>query len=354
MTNIKNLQKNISQGEICLIENPKNLRYFLEFNIDTGFLLVTESCASFITDFRYIEVAENNLKDSEVELILQNDLKDDIKKILDKTGCKKLFVETEYQSISKLELFKKLTDEVRLERKLDSLIKDLRIIKSEYEKEQTEKAQKITDDAFTHILGYIKEGITEKDIALEIENFMRKNGAEGISFDLITVSGKNTSLPHGIPTDKPLKKGEFITMDIGCIVNGYCSDMTRTVALGEPSDEMKTVYETVLEAQKRAISKIKAGVLASEVDKAARDYIYNNGYKGCFGHSTGHGVGLDIHEEPRVSEPSTDILKSGMIITAEPGIYLKDKFGVRIEDMLMVTDDGYYNFTNSDKSLIIL
>lgn len=354
MTNIKNLQKKISQSEICLIENPKNLRYFLEFNIDTGFLLVTESSASFITDFRYIEVAENNLKNSGIEVILQSDLKEDIKKVIEKTGCKKMFVETEYQSISKLDFFKKITDEVSLQNKLDTLIKELRIIKSDYEKEQTEKAQRITDDAFTHILGFIKEGITEKDIALEIENFMRKNGAEGISFDLITVSGKNTSLPHGIPTDKKLEKGEFITMDIGCTVNGYCSDMTRTVALGEPTEEMKTVYETVLEAQKRAIAKIKSGVPASEVDKAARDYIYDNGYKGCFGHSTGHGVGLDIHEEPRVSEPSTDILKSGMIITAEPGIYLKDKFGVRIEDMLMVTDDGYYDFTKSDKNLIIL
>lgn len=354
MKNIEKLQKNISAGEICLIENPKNLRYFLEFNIDTGYLLVTEKSACFITDFRYIEVTENSLKNSGVEVILQSDIKEDIKKVTEKAGCKKLFVETEYQSISNLEFFKKITDEVSLENKLDKDIKALRIIKSDYEKEQTEKAQKITDDAFTYILSYIKEGITEKDLALEIESFMRKQGAEGVSFSLITVSGKNTSLPHGIPTDKKLQKGEFITMDIGCIVNGYCSDMTRTVCLGEPTDEMRKVYETVLEAQKRAIAKIKDGVDACEVDKAARDYIYNCGYEGCFGHSTGHGVGLDIHEEPRVSEPSKDILKSGMIITAEPGIYLKDKFGVRIEDMLMVTADGYYDFTKSDKNLIII
>ena len=207
---------------------------------------------------------------------------------------------------------------------------------------------------FSHILSYIKEGVSEKELALEIEFFMRKNGAEGVSFDLITISGKNTSLPHGVPSDKKLKKGEFITMDIGCKVNGYCSDMTRTVALGEPSDEMKKVYNIVLQAQLKALKTVKSGITASSVDFAARDLIDKNGFENCFGHATGHGVGLDIHEEPRVSTKSDTVLQSGMIITIEPGIYLQDKFGVRIEDMVMVTDDGCYNFTKSNKELIVL
>lgn len=354
MTNLEKLQNRIPLDSVCLIENEKNLRYFLEFNIDTGYLLVTRENAYFITDFRYIEVARKNLKDFEIKVILQENLKQNIKDILQNENAKKLYLETSYQTVSKSEYFKSITEIVSTENTLDKLIGELRIIKNEYEVEQIKKAQKITDDAFSHILSYIKEGVSEKELALEIEFFMRKNGAEGVSFDLITISGQNTSLPHGVPSDKKLKKGEFITMDIGCKVNGYCSDMTRTVALGEPSDEMKKVYNIVLQAQLKALKTVKSGITASSVDFAARDLIDKNGFENCFGHATGHGVGLDIHEEPRVSTKSDTILQSGMIITIEPGIYLQDKFGVRIEDMVMVTDDGCYNFTKSNKELIVL
>ena len=354
MLNLKKLQNRIQEGSVCLIENEKNLRYFLEFNIDTGYLLVSNKNAYFITDFRYIETAQRNLNSSDVFVILQDNLKEDIKNVLEKEVAQKLLVETKYQTVSKFEFFKKITEFLSNENTLDEIIANLRVIKNEYEISQIKKAQKITDDAFSHILSFIKEGVSEKDLALEIEFFMRKSGAQGVSFDLITISGKNTSLPHGIPSDKLLQKGDFITMDIGCKVNGYCSDMTRTVALGQPSDEMKKIYNTVLLAQKKAFEKIKSGVKASDVDFAARDFINKSGYEGCFGHALGHGVGLDIHENPTVSSRSDTVLKSGMIITNEPGIYLKDKFGVRIEDMLMVTDDGYYNFTKSKKELIIL
>ena len=354
MTNLTNLQNRIPLDSVCLIENEKNLRYLLEFNIDTGYILATHENAYFITDFRYIETAENHLKNSKVSVILQNDLKQDIKDVLEKEQKKNLLIETAYQTISKFEFLKKITENISVENTLDKIIVDLRITKNEYEIAQIEKAQKITDDAFSHILPFIKEGVSEKELALELEFFMRKNGAEGVSFDLITISDKNTSLPHGVPSYKKIQKGEFITMDIGCKVNGYCSDMTRTVALGEPTDEMKKVYNTVLLAQKEAFKRIKSGVKTSEVDFAARDFINKSGYEDCFGHATGLGVGLDIHEEPRVSTKSDTILQSGMIITVEPGIYLQDKFGVRIEDMVMVTDEGCYNFTKSNKELIIL
>lgn len=354
MKNISSLQQRLSSDSLCLIQNPLNLRYFTRTDIDTGYLIITNKTVYFITDFRYIESAENFFKDSNVKVILQDNSQKQIKEIYDCEKCEKLLIETEHQTVSRLEFFKKISENVITDKTLDNIISDLRIIKSEWELKQIEKAQEITDRAFSHILDFIKVGVKERDIALEIEFFMRKNGAESVSFDLITISGKNTSLPHGIPSEKKIENGDFVTMDIGCKVNGYCSDMTRTVAVGFASDEMKKVYNTVLNAQKKALDTIKAGVSANEVDKSARDYIYDNGYEGCFGHATGHGVGLFIHEAPAVSAKGETVLEPNMVITVEPGIYLADKFGVRIEDMVVVTKDGYKNFTKSTKGLIIL
>lgn len=354
MNNIVKLQDRISNDSVCLIENPLNLRYFTNSDIDTGYLLISKENACFITDFRYIEVAEKHFENSFVSVKMQDKLANNIKEFFDNVSGKNLLIESDYQTISKIAFFHKITDNIVLDKTLDNIISSLRIIKDEYELEQIEKAQKITDDAFSHILSFIKPGICERDLALEIEFFMRKNGAEGVSFDLITISGKNTSLPHGVPSEKLLENGDFITMDIGCKVNGYCSDMTRTVALGYASDEMKNVYNTVLEAQKLALETVKSEIKACEVDKAARDYINKNGFEGCFGHATGHGVGLFIHEAPTVSIKSETILKPNMIITIEPGIYLKNQFGVRIEDMVAVTENACYDFTKSDKNLIVL
>lgn len=354
MKNISSLQQRLSSDSLCLIQNPLNLRYFTGTDINTGYLIITNKTVYFITDFRYIESAENFFKDSNVKVILQDNAQKQIKEIYDRENCESILIETDYQNVSRLEFFEKISENIITDKTLDNIISDLRIIKSEWELKQIEKAQNITDAAFSHILDFIKVGVKERDLALEIEFFMRKNGAESVSFDLITISGKNTSLPHGIPSEKQIENGDFVTMDIGCKVNGYCSDMTRTVAVGFTTDEMKKVYNTVLEAQKRALETVKSGIAASGVDKAARDYIYANGYEGCFGHSTGHGVGLFIHEAPTVSVKSETILKPGMVITVEPGIYLKDKFGVRIEDMVAVKENGCLNFTKSKKELIIL
>ena len=188
---------------------------------------------------------------------------------------------------------------------------------------------------------------------LDMEFFMRKNGSEGVSFDFIVVSGKNSSLPHGVPTDKKIQNCDFVTMDFGAVVNGYRSDMTRTVAVGSVSDEQRQVYDTVLKAQLEAIKSAKPGVICRDVDKVARDIIEKD-YAGCFGHGLGHSVGIDIHEGPSFNTRDTTVLEKGMVITVEPGIYLENKFGVRIEDMIVITDDGNINITESPKELIIL
>ena len=353
MKNIINLQQRLSTDSLCLIQNPLNLRYFTGSDIDTGTLVISPQKASFITDFRYIEVAENYFSDKEIKVVLQEKLQEQIKEIFTSENCKKLLLENDYQTLSKVPFYNKITNDF-YDDTLNKIIVEMRSVKTDYELQQIKLAQEITDNAFSHILDFIKVGATERDLALEIEFFMRKQGAEGVSFDLITISGKNTSLPHGIPSAKKIENGDFVTMDIGCKVNGYCSDMTRTVAVGFATDEMKKVYETVLTAQQKALKTVMAGVKASEVDKAAGDYIYQNGYDGCFGHSTGHGVGLFIHEAPTVSQNSETILEENMVITVEPGIYLKNKFGVRIEDMVAVKKDGCENLTKSPKELIIL
>ena len=212
----------------------------------------------------------------------------------------------------------------------------------------------MTEEAFLHILEFVHEGVTERDIAIELEFTMRRLGAQKESFETIAVSGERGSLPHGVPGTKRVKKGEFITVDFGAVVDGYHSDMTRTIAVGEISDEQRLVYETVLEAQMTALATIRADVSGSEVDRAARRVIDAAGYGAYFDHATGHGVGLEIHESPSLSVRYEKPLLTGQVVTVEPGIYLPGRFGVRIEDFGMVTPDGFENFTQSPKELIIL
>ena len=232
----------------------------------------------------------------------------------------------------------------------------MRSLKDESEIAAIRKAQSITDAAFLEILDFIKPGKTEKEIAAYLEYCMRRLGADGLAFETIAAGGPNSAMPHAVPGDRPLQQGDFFTMDYGAAWGGYCSDMTRTVAIGEPTDEMRKVYETVLAAQLTGIGKAVAGVSCRAVDAAARDFIYGAGYEGCFGHSLGHSVGIEIHELPGFS-PSADpgvTAREGMVITVEPGIYLEGRFGVRIEDMVWFSPDGTKDLTNSSKELIIL
>jgi Xaa-Pro aminopeptidase len=213
------------------------------------------------------------------------------------------------------------------------------------------RAQEITDRAFEHILGFINPDRTEIEVALELEFYMRKLGAEGIAFETIAVSGDASSLPHGVPRDVKLKKG-FFTMDFGAKFNGYCADMTRTVVIGKADEDIKKVYNTVLSAQTAVLDVLGEGMLCREADKIARDIIYGAGYEGCFGHSLGHGVGMFIHESPRLASVWDKPLEVGNIVTVEPGIYIEGKYGVRIEDMVWLTENGAVNLTKAPKDLI--
>ena len=233
------------------------------------------------------------------------------------------------------------------------VIEKLRICKDIDEINTIIAAQRIAEAAFDHILGYINPERTELDIALELEFFMRSHGAKSTSFDTIAVSGSASSRPHGVPRPVKIEKG-FLTMDFGALYKGYCSDMTRTVCIGDPTDEMRRVYDTVLSAQLNALDAYAVGKTGHELDAVARKIIYNAGYEGCFGHGLGHGVGMDIHEAPRVRENHFTPMEVGHVVTCEPGIYLEGKYGVRIEDMVVFTESGAVNITHSPKDLIIL
>lgn len=233
-------------------------------------------------------------------------------------------------------------------------IDESRMIKDEEELQKIAKAEQIGDMAFTHVLSVIKPGITEADVALELEFFMKRQGASGLSFDTIVASGSNSSMPHAKVTNRLIENGDFVTMDFGCIYEGYCSDMTRTVVVGTPTEEMRKVYQIVLDANLRAMEGIRQGVSCREIDALARDYIRDCGYGDYFGHGLGHGVGLQIHEEPRFSPKCDIVIKENMVITDEPGIYLPGRFGVRIEDLLVVKEDACEKLSCSEKELIIL
>ncbi len=228
------------------------------------------------------------------------------------------------------------------------------IIKNEQELKTISRAAALGDQCFTHILGYIEPGMSEKQIAAEIERFLYENGAEGLAFDTISVSGERSCLPHGEPSDKLIEKGEFLTLDFGAVIDGYCGDMTRTVAVGYATPEMRKIYDIVLEAQLAAMDFIKAGVRCFDADKVARDIIANAGFGEYFPHGLGHGVGRLVHEAPTLNAKSEEVLEKDMVITIEPGIYIPDQFGVRIEDLAIVTDFGIINKVESPKDLIIL
>lgn len=340
------LLSKLPEGGAFVVENPLNLRYITNSDITEAVLILTKEKSVFLTDSRYIESAQNQIGGG-IEVVLLTSRAEQLKQLL--SGMT-VYLETEFQTISSAKVYPNVADS----NLLDKILGEARSVKSAEEIELIKKAQSLTDGAFAHVCGFIKEGITEKELALEIEWFMRKGGAAAVSFDLIAISGKKTSLPHGIPSDKKIEAGDFITMDIGCKVGGYCSDMTRTVAIGKADDKMKEIYSIVLSAQSAALAAVCAGAAASDVDKAARDIITQAGYGACFGHGTGHGVGLYIHELPTVSYRSKAVLKPGNVITIEPGIYLPGQFGVRIEDMVVVTESGCDNLTKSPKELIII
>lgn len=351
--NIQKLQQTLENGEAYIVSSPENRRYLTRFSSSDGYLIITKNEAVFLTDSRYIEAAGKTVEGCS-EIAQLNSLSAQLPEYVEKLGISKLFTESAKLTVDEFSRIAKIAPcEVTAE-KADSEINLLRRKKSEEEKECILKAQAIAEKAFDHILGFISTDKTEKEIALELDFFMLRNGAEAVSFETIAVSGANSSMPHGVPCDKKIENGDFITMDFGAVVNGYHSDMTRTVAVGSVNTKQAEIYETVLNAQLAALASLKEGVSGFDADKAARDIISNAGYGGFFGHGTGHGVGIEIHEEPRLSFKSDKILAEGDVVTVEPGIYLPGEFGVRIEDMAFITKNGYENLTKSPKNLIII
>lgn len=344
---INKLPKNVDGA---LIVSPESRRYFTGFNASDGFLFITKSGSVFLTDSRYIEAAKNKIICCEVE-----EQKGKLMDYAKRFSCKVLAVEADRLTVTQLKNLRKALHGIKLTTVgTDKIIDSFRAVKNEAEIENICKAQRIAEAAFDHILGFIKVGVTEKEVALELDHYMLSHGADGLSFETIAISGANTSKPHGVPTDKKIEHGDFVTMDYGAVVNGYHSDMTRTVAVGAASDEQKKIYKIVFEAQLAVLRVLKNGVKCSDADKAARNVITEAGYGEYFRHSTGHGVGIEIHEKPFISPKSTATLRSGNVVTDEPGIYIPGKFGVRIEDMALITENGCKNLTKAPKELIII
>ena len=341
--------------DAILITDRYNMRYIASYRGE-GIIVLAGSGKTVITDSRYTEQVQRECEGYECADIAGKGYVACISSILDgqRKNSGNLRVGFENLSISYREYSEYSTgisgvEWISLDGKLDSL----REIKTDEEIENIHTAESIGDKAFSHILEYLRPGITEKDVALELEYHMKKNGAEGLSFDTIAASGMNSSMPHAIPTDKTLNKGDFLTMDFGCIYQGYCSDMTRTVAIGQPSDEMRRVYDAVLEAQLAGIAAAKAGVPGCDVHNAAWDVLKKYGYGDYFGHGFGHSLGIEIHESPNANRANTKPLPAGAVLSAEPGVYLPGKFGVRTEDVIFLTETGNRILTHAPKHLII-
>lgn len=354
---LSNLQKSIPKGiNAVLVTSPINRRYYTGFLSSAGTMLVTRSNCYLIVDSRYFEAADNMLPDAITVLLKEEGLEQQLRKLLKKHRAKKVAIENKTTTVRQLQGYQKAFDDVTLvtDHQLTSLIEAQRAIKSEEELQSMRAAQAVADKAFLRLLNYIETGRTEREIANDLERFCKEYGAESLSFSTILASGKHSAIPHASPSDKEIQTGDFVTIDFGCMVNGYVSDMTRTVAMGAVSPEQNECYETVLAAQMATIAAIKGGISCVEVDKVARKIIDASEFKGHFTHGVGHCLGLEVHEPPHCNQRSKDTLEPGMVTSVEPGIYLPNRFGVRIEDTVHVTKNGCENLCTSPKELIIL
>ena len=328
-------------------------RYATGFHSTAGAVYLSAKQAVFFTDFRYVEAAHAAIKDFEVrEIKAGQSYSALINELLDEDGAKKVALED--KTLTYAEFMSWSTSLHATAVRLEDGVEILRMMKEDTEVEKIVAAQRIAEQALEEVLNDIRIGVTEKEIAARILYLMLHYGAEDKSFDPIVVSGPNGSLPHGVPSEKPIQAGEFVTMDFGCKFGGYCSDMTRTVAVGHVTEEMETVYNTVLKAQLAGIAAAKAGVTGAAVDGAARQVIADAGYGPYFGHSFGHSVGVEIHENPNATPSNSKPLPAGAVISAEPGIYLPGKLGVRIEDVIVITEQGCQDITLAPKELLIL
>ena len=354
MRNIDKYLSLLNEGvDGLLLTSPYSRYYGAEFEISEGVAVVSKKGCRYFTDSRYIESAEAGIKYFEVLPI--NQFTGFIKRINDAIedfGIKTLGYEEAYLTVAEFMNYEK-----NLNAKLVPFNKEIsgfRATKEDWELQLMLKAQEITDKAFAEIITRIKPGMTELELQAELIYCLYKNGGTGLAFSPIVVSGPNTSLPHGVAGERVIQKGDFVTLDFGASYKGYCADMTRTVAVGYATEEMKKVYETVLKAQEAGIAATRAGVIGRDIDAAARKVITDAGYGEYFGHGYGHSLGLEIHEAPNPNPGNAGPMPAGALCSAEPGIYLPGRFGVRIEDVTMITENGVFNITKSPKNLIIV
>lgn len=353
MEKLTTLRKALEADELdaVLITSPINRSYITGFTGTAGVAIISEKDALFVTDFRYTKQATEQAKDFQVvehKQLIELEIGDQLKNL----HIKRLGFEKDHVTFSQYEKYKSIFEADLIP--VSGLVEELRLMKTNEELAIMKQAAKIADDAFEHIQDFIKPGVKEIDVSNELELFMRKQGATSSSFDIIVASGYRSALPHGVASDKTIQSGELVTLDYGALYQGYCSDITRTVAVGEISEKLRTIYDIVLEAQLRGVKGIKPGMTGKEADAITRDYIKEKGYGEYFGHSTGHGLGLEVHEAPGLSFRSNKKLEPGMVVTVEPGIYVPSVGGCRIEDDLVITETGNERLTFAKKELIQL
>ena len=353
---MKNIEKYLSllDGEVdgLLLTSRYSRHYGAEFDIAEGVAIVTKKGCRYFTDSRYIESAQKGIRGFEVLDIAGVGYPKRLNDAIADFGVTTLGYEEIYLTVAELQRYEKALN-ARLV-PFNEKIYGFRAVKEDWELDNMRKAQAIADKAFAEVLPRVKVGMSELELQAELIYCMYKNGAHGLSYDPIVVSGPNTSLPHGVAGERKIQEGDFITMDFGVLYNGYCSDMTRTVAVGHATEEMEKVYNTVLEAQKAGLAATRAGVAGQDIDAAARKVITDAGYGPYFGHGYGHSLGLEIHEGPNPNAFNANPMPLHAVASAEPGIYLSGRFGVRIEDCVIYTEDGYENLATSPKELIIL
>ncbi|MDP3058460.1 MAG: aminopeptidase P family protein [bacterium] len=337
--------------DAMLIVKPENRAYLSGFTGSAGHLLIGRDVAILFTDFRYIEQAKMEAPHFQV-IDTSLAIYKTIETIAEQFAMRKVGFEGDYVTVSTLHLMQEaLTLELV---NTSGLTEKLRMIKNQIELDAMQTATDIAESALQEILPLIKPGMSEMEVAMELEFAMRRKGSEGLPFPIIAASGVRASLPHGRASHKIIEKGDFLTLDFGALKNGYCADMTRTFVIGRASPEQEKIYNIVLRAQVAALVALKIGLVGKDVDKVARDIIAEEGYGEQFGHGLGHGVGRLVHEGPSAGSKSEDVLQAGMVITVEPGIYILEWGGVRIEDMVCITAEGYHNFNKFSKELLCL
>lgn len=350
---VNKLQAKLEKNEIdaLLVTKRENIRYLSGFTGSSGVIVITLNSASFITDFRYTEQANDQVKGYDI-IELDTSLIKSVADVVSRESIKRLGIEQDAMTVGQYRTYEKEVDVQLIE--TSGIVEKLRLIKDESEIKIMKEAAAIADAAYAHIQTFIRPGRTEREVANELEMFMRSKGADSSSFDIIVASGLRSALPHGVASDKVIQTGELVTLDFGAYYKGYCSDITRTLAIGPVSDELRQIYDTVLRAQLAGVEGIRAGITGIEADALTRDIIKEAGYGEYFGHSTGHGLGMEVHEAPGLSFRSDTVLEPGMVVTIEPGIYINGVGGCRIEDDVVITEDGCYLLTQSPKELITI